>query len=127
MSATVTHLKEQMVDSPLDLTDLAQAAAQIVVKGVAGGAAQALRKQLVRLFTRGEPERAEQSPQVRRLEETAQRLGKAPDRAAEERELFTSWKRRLEVFLEDHPDAAEELAQMASEQALGHHRSPSRG
>ncbi|MEV6871497.1 hypothetical protein [Amycolatopsis sp. NPDC051128] len=103
------------MDSPLDFTTLAQSAAQIVVKGLAGGAAQALRTQLVRLFTRGEPEQAEQSPEVRRLEETAQRLEKSPDRSVEERELLTSWKRRLEVFLEDHPDAAEELARIVDE------------
>lgn len=104
-----------MLVSPLDLTALVQAAAQTVVEGLAGGAAQALRKQLVRLFTRGQPENAEQSPEVRRLEETALRLEETSDRNTEEQELLTSWKARLVVFLEDHPDAVEELAEIVNE------------
>jgi len=103
------------VDQSLDWSVLAESAAQIVVKGVAGTAAEALRVRLVRLFTRNAPEQANQSPEVRRLEETDHRLAQAPDRAAEERALVVSWKRRLEVFLEDQPDAAEELAQIVEQ------------
>ncbi|MGW3993200.1 hypothetical protein ACWEF6_06900 [Amycolatopsis sp. NPDC004772] len=33
---------------------------------------------------------------------------------------LTSWKRRLEVFLEDHPDAAEELTRIVDEYRRAH-------
>lgn len=112
--------EECSVDQFVDWTDLAGSAAQVVVESVAGGAAQALRARLVRLFTRDAPEKAGESPEARRLDETDRRLDQAEDRTTEERAQLISWKRRLEVFLEDRPDAAEELARIVDEYRRAH-------
>jgi hypothetical protein len=105
------------VDPNIDLGALADDAAQVVVKGVVSSAAVALRDRLARLFTRGDTEQEERSAELRRLDETSTELEAAAneDRDALSQRLVLSWRRRLMVFLEDHPDAAEELHRIVAE------------
>lgn len=105
------------MDPNIDLGALADDAAQVVVKGVVSSAAVALRDRLARLFTRGDTEQEERSTELRRLDETGAELEAAAneDRDALSQRLVLSWRRRLMVFLEDHPDAAEELRRIVAE------------
>ncbi|MFC9250393.1 hypothetical protein [Amycolatopsis thailandensis] len=104
------------MDPNFDLGALTEQAAQVVVKGFLTGAATALRDRLVQLFTRGNSTE-EPTVEERRLDEMSKQLEAASDdeqhNVAER--LTTSWQRRLLVFLEDHPEAAEELQQIVAD------------
>lgn len=105
------------MDPNIDLGALANDAAQVVVKGVVSGAAAALRDRLTRLFTRGDTEQEERSLELRKLDETVLQIEAAAheEREAVSQRFVSSWQRRLMVFLEDHPDAAEELSRIVAE------------
>ncbi|WP_370934549.1 hypothetical protein [Amycolatopsis sp. cg13] len=104
------------MDPNFDLGALTEQAAQVVVKGFMTGAATALRDRLVQLFTRGKSTE-EPTAEERRLDETSNQLEAASDDERHDvaEQLATSWSRRLLVFLEDHPEAAEELQQIIAE------------
>ncbi|TDD40843.1 hypothetical protein [Saccharopolyspora elongata] len=116
------------MDPSIDVGSLASEAAQVVVTGLVGSAGAALRARLVKLFTRGDADQEQQSAEVRKLDETGRQLETVSEEEREElsRQLEPNWQRRLMVFLEDHPDAAEELAALVQDFSNNDEDSPQR-